>query len=112
MNAARKKAAAAAAARAAADAKNQRSGPPPEVTPEAVPIGSRDAAGYPEMWRSNLRDLERRRREINDREVDIIRQAILAGATWTEVANVLGTRRQSAHQRFAKRIELRQSREP
>ena len=60
--------------------------------------------GYGERWREELARVAGEIRELRELERRLVGQAITAGATWTEVARVLGVTRQTAHQRFRRRI--------
>jgi hypothetical protein len=59
------------------------------------------AAGDP---RDRLRAISALRDELDQLEVEVVRLAIGAGSSWSEVAAALGVTKQSAHRRHAKRI--------
>lgn len=83
----------------------------PVVEQPAAPALLDREAGYPDDWRRDLANLERRRLDLGKRELEIVDQALRAGATWSAIGSVLGVTRQSAHQRFAGKVERRRSRE-
>ncbi len=75
----------------------EKSGKPdrPTVRPMVV------EAGYPEAWRVELHNVTFKMSKLKRRQAELVMQAVVAGATWSAIASVLGITRQSAHQRFA-----------
>lgn len=56
--------------------------------------------GYPEDWRHRLREVSDRIKRDRLLERQLVAQAIAAGATWSAIGDVLGVKRQTAHERF------------
>lgn len=57
-------------------------------------------AGYLPEWRVELMHATEAAKAARNRQEELIGQALLAGATWSEIAGALKVSRQSAHQRF------------
>ena len=91
-------------------ATDQPAGRAPGGRVSAAGAGTRQPAplvvdpGYGDRWREELARVASEIRELRELERRLVGQAITAGATWTEVAKVLGVSRQTAHQRFRRRI--------
>ena len=61
--------------------------------------------GYPTDWRDRLSSVARRRVALAEEELQIVDEALRAGATWAAIGSVLGVTRQSAFQRLASKVE-------
>jgi integrase len=75
--------------------------PPTATTPPAQLTEQAFSAAEPEH---RLRAISTLRAELDDLELDAVRSAVRAGASWSEVAGALGVSKQSAHKRYAKQI--------
>ncbi len=52
-----------------------------------------------------MRAIAELREELSDLECDAVRSAVQAGSSWSDVAGALGVSKQSAHKRFAGRLQ-------
>ncbi len=69
------------------------------------------AFGAPDAG-DRLRAIVALRDRLDALEVDAVRAAVHAGSTWTDVAEMLGVSKQSAHRRFSARIHREPARTP
>ena len=53
-----------------------------------------------------LRAVVATRRRLDEVEARYVEKAVLAGRSWSEIANALGVSKQAAHKRHAKRIRV------
>lgn len=69
--------------------------------PTARPIPVVVEAGYPALgWREELAALDVRRAKIERRQVELVAQALAAGASFSEIARALGKSRQAVHSQY------------
>jgi hypothetical protein len=86
-----------------------RGGDPWGISP-ASPVPSTPPAQLTEQAfsapepRDRLRAITTLRVELDDLELDAVRSAVRAGASWSDVAGALGVSKQSAHKRYARQI--------
>jgi DNA-directed RNA polymerase specialized sigma24 family protein len=73
---------------------------------------TRTRVGGPEDPRGGLEAVVALRRTLEALEAAQVENAIVAGWTWAEIAEVLGVSKQAVHKKHAKRIRARYPGEP
>ena len=73
---------------------------------------TRTRVGGPEDPRGGLEAVVALRRTLEALEAAQVENAIVAGFTWAQIAEVLGVSRQAVHKKHAKRIRARYPGEP
>jgi len=73
---------------------------------------TRTRVGGPEDPRGGLEAVVALRRTLEALEAAQVENAIVAGFTWAQIAEVLGVSKQAVHKKHAKRIKARYPGEP